>query len=320
MAQSLNLPLKPTEFGDDVLYSLSGKKYSDREATTKYEAFEHALFVAAKKSRKNIHAYKTQSLEDVVCRQMSAAVWSDPLIQHYASGMDFDLGASLRLCSSTECIDGHWISAEEKSEEEEDDDPIFLTTGFAAIMDGLVSGAATDNAAMHAQTPSSVSVKRRQPFSISFNTVVTKVAQSDGKVLIYTRCAIPSTDELKSEISENQIFEADAVICTLPLGVLKSHSVEFIPELSSSKLHAIDATGVGNVVKIVTEFPKVFWPTHTTFFGIADQALNLVEGELGSNKRGLLTSFLNGFKVGKKKILIGYAVGDGARVVDEVQK
>lgn len=128
-------------------------------------------------------------------------------------------------------------------------------------------------------------------------------------------------------------WDADAVICTLPIGVLKSHSVQFIPELSTAKLDAIHKTGSGNVVKIILEFPKVFWPTHTTFFGIADDKLcndvvigstlnsllpTAGESDDGACKRGLCTFFLNGHKVCGKKILVTYGLGDAADIIDTV--
>ncbi len=53
---------------------------------------------------------------------------------------------------------------------------------------------------------------------------------------------------------------ADAVIVTVPLGVLKSGMIEFDPPLPLEYLTAIDALGMGVLDKIILEFPKVFWP------------------------------------------------------------
>ncbi len=62
-------------------------------------------------------------------------------------------------------------------------------------------------------------------------------------------------------------YEARALIVTLPLGVLKSGSVRFLPELPASKSHAIARLGVGTLNKVVMEFPAVFWPRDTALFG-----------------------------------------------------
>jgi polyamine oxidase len=53
---------------------------------------------------------------------------------------------------------------------------------------------------------------------------------------------------------------ADAVVCTLPLGVLKHKLVEFSPSLPTHLLHGIDKLGYGALGKIFVEFESVFWP------------------------------------------------------------
>lgn len=67
--------------------------------------------------------------------------------------------------------------------------------------------------------------------------------------------------------TDNGEHEARAVIVTLPLGVLKSGSVRFLPELPPSKSLAIARLGVGTLNKVVMEFPTIFWPRETALFG-----------------------------------------------------
>jgi monoamine oxidase len=64
------------------------------------------------------------------------------------------------------------------------------------------------------------------------------------------------------------VFRAKRVICTIPLGVLKSEAVQFRPGLSQSKRTAIERIGWGLVNKVGLLFRDVFWPTHQTGFGI----------------------------------------------------
>jgi monoamine oxidase len=53
---------------------------------------------------------------------------------------------------------------------------------------------------------------------------------------------------------------ARACVSTLPLGVLQSGAVKFIPELPESKREAMKCFKVGNVVKILLRFKERFWP------------------------------------------------------------
>ena len=52
---------------------------------------------------------------------------------------------------------------------------------------------------------------------------------------------------------------AQAVICTIPLGVLKSGSVSFSPALPATHANAIARLGMGTLDKLVLSFPTVFW-------------------------------------------------------------
>jgi hypothetical protein len=69
------------------------------------------------------------------------------------------------------------------------------------------------------------------------------------------------------------------------------------------------------------EFNKVFWPTGSEFIMIADDALCspfLPIEEVGVQQRGLLTSFWNYHMITGAKILVGFALGDGANTLDKV--
>ncbi|MEO1367360.1 MAG: FAD-dependent oxidoreductase [Acidobacteriota bacterium] len=56
------------------------------------------------------------------------------------------------------------------------------------------------------------------------------------------------------------VFTGDRAIVTLPLGVLKSGSVGFSPELPASMQGAIDTLEMGVLNKVYLRFPSVFWP------------------------------------------------------------
>jgi monoamine oxidase len=63
-------------------------------------------------------------------------------------------------------------------------------------------------------------------------------------------------------------FEADAVIVTLPLGVLKAEQVEFDPPLPAAKRAAIARLRMGALAKVVLHYDAPFWPTERYVFGL----------------------------------------------------
>ncbi|KAH1055376.1 hypothetical protein J1N35_033441 [Gossypium stocksii] len=65
----------------------------------------------------------------------------------------------------------------------------------------------------------------------------------------------------------NQVFEGDMALCTVPLGVLKSGSIKFVPELPQRKLDGIKRLGFGLLNKVAMLFPYVFWGTDLDTFG-----------------------------------------------------
>lgn len=74
--------------------------------------------------------------------------------------------------------------------------------------------------------------------------------------------------------TSRETFEADAVIVTVPLGVLKAHSIEFEPPLSARKLAAIERLGVGLLAKVVLRFDQVWWREAQYVFGVARAPLS----------------------------------------------
>lgn len=61
-------------------------------------------------------------------------------------------------------------------------------------------------------------------------------------------------------------YQAEHVICTLPLGVMQAKSVSFTPELPPAKGKAIGRMGMGQLGKVIMRFPKRFWPADVNWF------------------------------------------------------
>ncbi|GHH33283.1 hypothetical protein GCM10017774_15480 [Lentzea cavernae] len=67
--------------------------------------------------------------------------------------------------------------------------------------------------------------------------------------------------------TDQGVFEADKVLVTLPLGVLKAGTVEFVPPLPEAKRSAIARLGYGTLNKIALHYAEPFWPTEQYVFG-----------------------------------------------------
>ena len=59
--------------------------------------------------------------------------------------------------------------------------------------------------------------------------------------------------------------EADAVIVTVPLTVLRDRDIEFVPDLPADKRRALDEADVWGGIKVFVEFTERFYPTFLAF-------------------------------------------------------
>ncbi|VEU34069.1 unnamed protein product [Pseudo-nitzschia multistriata] len=108
-------------------------------------------------------------------------------------------------------------------------------------------------------------------------------------------------------LRDGTVLEADAVVCTLPLGVLKLPPsdpchVRFVPPLSPTKTKAIQNLGCGLLNKCAISFPSVFWQD-SDFLGQARSEYSYL--------------VLNAANYTQKPVLIFMYGGDFARVVED---
>jgi monoamine oxidase len=66
-----------------------------------------------------------------------------------------------------------------------------------------------------------------------------------------------------------RVWEADAVIVTVPLGVLKAQSIAFEPALPAKYTNALEQLEMGLLDRCVMKFDEVFWDTEYTTFSVA---------------------------------------------------
>ncbi len=66
-------------------------------------------------------------------------------------------------------------------------------------------------------------------------------------------------------VTNQGTFSAKYAVITLPIGVLKAGSVQFVPALPAWKQGAINRLHTGVMDKLVLRFPKAFWDTTASF-------------------------------------------------------
>ncbi|TKX23679.1 lysine-specific histone demethylase-like protein [Elsinoe australis] len=74
------------------------------------------------------------------------------------------------------------------------------------------------------------------------------------------------------ECASGEKIEADKVVLTAPLGVLKAQAINFEPALPDWKQGAVDRLGFGVLNKIVLVFEKAFWDEQYDMFGMLNNA------------------------------------------------
>ncbi|KAL3314561.1 putative lysine-specific histone demethylase 1 [Cichlidogyrus casuarinus] len=159
---------------------------------------------------------------------------------------------------------------------------------------------------------------------IEFKASVKRVCYSDKGVHVSALNSVFSQDELTG-------YEADAFLCTTPLGVLKEcanfweaasqtrasppksqkskaadgqllkqNVMEFQPPLPREKVESIKKLGFGSLNKVILVFPKIFWDESQNLFGYANEE---------AKKRGELFLFWSFYH---QPVLIALVAGQAA--------
>ena len=64
------------------------------------------------------------------------------------------------------------------------------------------------------------------------------------------------------------VFEADKVLITVPVKVLQSDTINFVPSLPTDKTAAINSIEMGDGLKVFIEFSERFYPDILLFGGL----------------------------------------------------
>ncbi|KAI0817703.1 Sec1-like protein [Xylaria sp. FL0064] len=114
------------------------------------------------------------------------------------------------------------------------------------------------------------------------------------------------------ECEDGSVFEADYVVSTIPLGVLKHGNVEFQPALPKAKSEAISRLGFGILNKIILVYDHAFWDTDADIFGCLRTPLSrhsLKQSEYAS-QRGRCFQWFNVSNTSGIPVLLALMAGD----------
>ena len=155
---------------------------------------------------------------------------------------------------------------------------------------------------------SCVPVALSEGLDIKLNTAVRQIRYSQTGCEVTTSNARNHTNPVT--------YKADAVLCTLPLGVLKQaiaqnsqglpNTVSFSPPLPDWKVESIKRLGYGNLNKVVLCFDRIFWDSSANLFG-----------HVGSTtaSRGELFLFWNLYRA---PVLLALVAGEAAAIMENV--
>ncbi|KAL2890149.1 flavin containing amine oxidoreductase [Ceratocystis lukuohia] len=128
-----------------------------------------------------------------------------------------------------------------------------------------------------------------QPLECRFNSPVQKI--------VYDPEAASTGHDQKCAVicEDGTTIDADYVVCSIPLGVLKAGNVCFDPPLPEWKKGAIKRIGYGVLNKVILTYQEAFWETDRDIFGILRDPLNpeSVSQEEYAESRGRFFQWFN---------------------------
>lgn len=83
-----------------------------------------------------------------------------------------------------------------------------------------------------------------------------------------------STGPARIDLENGQSIQADCVVNTIPLGVLKHGNIEFQPPLPPWKTEAIQRLGFGVLNKVILVYKEAFWDKERDIFGMLQTPTN----------------------------------------------
>jgi monoamine oxidase len=148
-----------------------------------------------------------------------------------------------------------------------------------------------------------------RPLNVRKKSVINRVTYSTGG----------SNTISKIECENGQVIEADYIVSTIPLGVLKEKSINFEPPLPNWKTGAIERLGFGVLNKVILVYKKAFWDQSRDIFGVLQEPTHRasLNQEDYSANRGRFFQWFNCTKTSGVPTLIALMAGDAAFETEE---
>ena len=140
---------------------------------------------------------------------------------------------------------------------------------------------------------------------------------------VVTRIEYDAEDEdgsAKVHCKGGGVFDADHVVFTAPLGVLKHESIAFDPPLPSWKQASIGRLGFGLLNKVILIYEKPFWDVNEDMIGLlrdTSPSNSLLQNDYCTN-RGRFYLFWNTIKTSGRPVLITMMAGDAAMQAEKM--
>ncbi|KAI6373949.1 hypothetical protein MCOR25_003336 [Pyricularia grisea] len=149
------------------------------------------------------------------------------------------------------------------------------------------------------------------PLDIQYKKVVKTIRKTSSD-----EGSIPAEEQhgYKIELEDGTNIDADYVVNTIPLGVLKHGDITFDPPLPSWKSDAIDRLGFGVLNKVVLVYDQPFWEEDKDIFGVlrAPQSRSSLHPKDYSSGRGRFFQWFNVTNTSGMPTLLALMAGDAA--------
>ncbi|KAG5304577.1 amine oxidase/SWIRM domain-containing protein [Histoplasma capsulatum G186AR] len=129
-----------------------------------------------------------------------------------------------------------------------------------------------------------------------------------------------SSNKTSVHCENGEIIQADKIVITAPLGVLKKGSIKFEPPLPEWKTGPVNRLGFGTMNKVILVFEKPFWDCERDMFGLLREPTtkNSLSQSDYSQNRGRFYLFWNCIKTAGLPVLIALMAGDAAHQAERM--
>jgi hypothetical protein len=150
-----------------------------------------------------------------------------------------------------------------------------------------------------------------QPLNVRKKSIVKRISYRIGDL----------TGPSSVECEDGCIIDADYIVSTIPLGVLKQKQINFEPALPDWKTGAIERLGFGILNKVILAYEEPFWDQSRDIFGVLRDPVHrasLSQRDYSLN-RGRFFQWFNCTKTSGVPTLVALMAGDAAFSTEQSQ-